>query len=66
LTVITVYVVNGRRMDNPAYKLKLKWLTALHDWIAATFDPDDQLLLAGDFNIARDERDAHEPAGGKT
>ncbi len=42
LTVINVYVVNGRRVGNPAYGLKREWLTALHDWIAASFDPADE------------------------
>jgi len=49
-------------MTDPAYQLKLNWLTALQDWIAGSFDPGDELLLAGDFNLAPDERDVHDPA----
>lgn len=62
LTVIDVYVVNGRHIADPAYQLKLEWLTALQNWIKSTFDPDQELIMAGDFNIAPDESDVHDPA----
>jgi exodeoxyribonuclease-3 len=62
LTVINVYVINGRDRTDPAYELKLDWLTALCAWIAGSFDPADDLILVGDFNIAPDDRDVHDPA----
>ncbi|MDX2466347.1 MAG: exodeoxyribonuclease III, partial [Acidimicrobiia bacterium] len=62
LTVIDVYVINGRHAKDPAYNLKLEWLAALHDWIADTFDPAESLIVVGDFNIAPDKRDVHDPA----
>lgn len=62
LAVIDVYVINGRRMTDPVYQVKLGWLAALRDWIAEAFDPGDEILLAGDFNIAPEERDVHDPA----
>jgi exodeoxyribonuclease-3 len=37
--------------------LKLAWLEALRTWISSTFDPDDPLVIAGDFNVAPDDRD---------
>lgn len=63
LTVIDVYVVNGRDIDDPMYEVKLEWLAALRRWIAETFDPSDQVIVAGDFNIAPDDRDVWDPVG---
>jgi exodeoxyribonuclease-3 len=50
----SLYVPNGRELDNPHYPYKLEWLANLaaetRGWLAA--DPDLKLALMGDFNIA--------------
>jgi len=50
----SLYVPNGRELDNPHYPYKLEWLANLaaetREWLAA--DPDLPLALMGDFNIA--------------
>ncbi len=50
----SLYVPNGRDLDNPHYPYKLEWLAALADdtarWLAD--DPTLPLALMGDFNIA--------------
>jgi exodeoxyribonuclease-3 len=50
----SLYVPNGRELDNPHYPYKLEWLAKLAEqtrgWLAA--DPDLKLALMGDFNIA--------------
>ncbi|MEP6481330.1 MAG: exodeoxyribonuclease III [Rhodoglobus sp.] len=50
----SLYVPNGRELDNAHYPYKLDWLaklaTATRNWIAA--NPDRPLALMGDFNIA--------------
>jgi exodeoxyribonuclease-3 len=50
----SLYVPNGRELDNPHYAYKLEWLANLaaetRGWLAA--DPDLPLALMGDFNIA--------------
>lgn len=50
----SLYVPNGRELDNPHYPYKLKWLANLaaetRGWISA--NPDQPLALMGDFNIA--------------
>lgn len=61
LRVVSVYAVNGKRVGDPAYELKLAWLDALADWIGSAFDPDEPLIVAGDFNVAPDDRDVHDP-----
>ena len=57
LRVICVYVVNGKAVGDPAYETKLRWLEALRGWVAATNDPSRPLVIAGDFNVAPDDRD---------
>ena len=57
-----VYVVNGKVVGDPAYETKLAWLEALRAWLDATRDPAKPLIVAGDFNIAPDDRDVWDPA----
>lgn len=55
--VINAYVVNGKALDDPKYRMKLDWLDAFIDWIEDTQSADQPIVLLGDFNIAPDERD---------
>jgi exodeoxyribonuclease-3 len=57
LRVVCVYVVNGKEVGDPAYETKLRWLDALRDWVAASNDPDQPLVICGDWNVAPDDRD---------
>lgn len=57
LRVVCVYVVNGKTVGDPAYDTKLVWLDALQTWLAASFDTSHPLVVAGDFNVAPDDRD---------
>jgi exodeoxyribonuclease-3 len=59
--VVTVYVPNGREVGTEFYDRKLDWLQALHDWLAATSAPRDDLVVLGDFNVAPEDRDVWSP-----
>lgn len=52
--VWSLYVPNGREVGHEHYAYKLDWLARLRDsaagWLAT--DPDAQVMLAGDWNIA--------------
>ncbi|MBW3582285.1 MAG: exodeoxyribonuclease III [Euryarchaeota archaeon] len=61
LTVVNVYVVNGKAVGDPAYAIKLEWLELLRDWIAETWSPQDPLLVVEDFNVAPTDADVHDP-----
>jgi exodeoxyribonuclease-3 len=61
LSVVCVYVVNGKEVGDPAYDLKLAWLDALEQWLRTRFAPDDQLVVCGDFNVTPDDRDVWDP-----
>ncbi len=55
----SLYVPNGRTLDNPHYPYKLEWLAALANnvqrWLAD--NPEQPLALMGDWNIAPFDHD---------
>lgn len=61
IRVVCAYVPNGQAVGSDKYAYKLAWLEALLAWIAAQLAEHPQLVLAGDFNIAPDDRDVHDP-----
>jgi exodeoxyribonuclease-3 len=60
--VVTVYVPNGREVGHEQYDHKLRWLDRLRAHVAAVGDPDEELVVCGDFNVAPDDRDVWDPA----
>lgn len=60
--VICAYVPNGQAVGSDKYDYKLAWLAALEIWLAEQLAAHPKLALAGDFNIAPDDRDVHDPA----
>ena len=61
LRVINLYVVNGQDIGTDKYEYKLRWLQAVHAWIAQELQRHPKLIVMGDFNIAPDARDVHDP-----
>lgn len=59
--VICAYIPNGQSVDSDKYQYKLRWLDGLHDWLAKECAAHPDLALLGDFNIAPDDRDVHDP-----
>ncbi len=59
--VINVYVPNGQSVGSEKYRYKLTWLDALAAYVAAELQRYEQLAIVGDFNIAPDDRDVHDP-----
>jgi len=60
--VTSVYVPNGRALGHEHYAYKLRWLARLKDHVAATRAEGQHVVVAGDFNIAPDDRDVYDPA----
>lgn len=56
LHVMSVYVPNGRALDDPHYVYKLAWLATLRERLER-FDPAQPLVVMGDFNVARTDDD---------
>ena len=59
--IINLYVVNGQAVGTEKYDYKLRWIDALHGWLADELRAHRQLVVLGDFNIAPDDRDVHDP-----
>ena len=60
--VVNVYIPNGQSLDSDKYQYKLRWLQALTAWLEAEVKAHPQLILLGDYNIAPEDRDVHDPA----
>jgi exodeoxyribonuclease-3 len=60
--VVNLYVPNGQAPGSDKYQYKLRWLQALRLWLLAELAQFPQLLVLGDFNIAPEDRDVHDPA----
>ena len=60
--VISVYVVNGQEVGSEKYAYKLRFLDALHSYIAAESSRHEKLVVMGDYNIAPAPEDTHDPA----
>ena len=60
--IINLYVVNGQDIGTDKYAYKLRWLEAVRGWVAEELTRHPKLVVMGDFNIAPDDRDVHDPA----
>lgn len=61
LCVVCAYVPNGQSVGSDKYAYKLAWLDGLTDWVADRLADNPKLVLAGDFNIAPEDRDVYDP-----
>ena len=62
IRIVCAYFPNGQAVGSEKYEYKLAWLTALERWLSEQLATNPKLVLAGDFNIAPEDRDVHNPA----
>ena len=60
ITVVTVYVPNGRALDADHYRYKLSWLERLQAHLDAVSTPGEPVIVAGDWNIAPTDADVYD------
>lgn len=60
--VIDLYVPNGQAVGSDKYAYKLAWLDRLAIWLETELSQYPKLVVVGDFNIAPEDRDVHDPA----
>jgi exodeoxyribonuclease-3 len=60
--VSSVYVPNGRALDHEHYQYKLRWMEQLRRHVDSLTTPADDVVVAGDFNIAPTDDDVYSPA----
>ena len=61
VTVVSVYVVNGRAVDDPMFAVKLDFLDVMADRLAE-LRAAGPVILGGDLNIAPADVDVYDPA----
>jgi exodeoxyribonuclease III len=61
IRVVCVYIVNGQAVDSEKYLYKMRWLNALNTWLAGELKKYQHLTVLGDYNIAPEDRDCHDP-----
>lgn len=61
LWVINVYAPQGRDPSDPAFAYKLEFFRRLRAWLEARFSPGEALVCCGDFNVAPQDIDLHDP-----
>jgi exodeoxyribonuclease-3 len=63
IPIINVYVPQGFAPGTQKFEYKLRWLGDLLSFIKKHYEPDQSLLVVGDFNVALDEIDVYDPEG---
>jgi exodeoxyribonuclease-3 len=59
--VVCVYCPNGQAIGSEKYAYKLRWFAALREYLQAELAKHPRLAVAGDFNVAPQDRDVHDP-----
>ncbi|MFL6275672.1 MAG: exodeoxyribonuclease III [Blastocatellia bacterium] len=59
--IVNVYIPNGQAVGTDKYVFKLGWMRRLREFFDASYTPRQQVLLCGDFNVAPEDRDVHNP-----
>jgi len=63
--IVCAYMPNGQAVGSEKYEYKLQWLRALTDWLRGEIARYPRLALLGDYNVAPDDRDVHDPVAWK-
>jgi len=61
LRIVGAYVPNGQAPGTDKFEYKMQWLRGLRDWLREELAAHPKLVLMGDFNIAPEDRDVHDP-----
>jgi exodeoxyribonuclease-3 len=61
--LVCAYVPNGESVESAKYPYKLDWLARFTAWLQQELAVHPSLAVLGDYNIAPDDRDVHDPAG---
>lgn len=59
--VVCAYFPNGQSVGSEKFDYKLRWIAALTAWLREELARHPRLALLGDYNIAPEARDVHDP-----
>src|SRR5829696_5820547 len=60
--IVCVYVPNGEVLGSPKFEYKMSWMEALRLWLKQELEAHPKLAVVGDYNVAPEARDVHDPA----
>lgn len=64
IRIVNLYVPNGAAVGSDKYFYKLRWLKVLRDYLQTLLEKQpNALCVCGDFNIALEDKDIHDPTG---
>jgi exodeoxyribonuclease-3 len=61
IRVVNLYVPNGAEVGSDKYAYKLDWLAKMRAYLADQLREHPRLVVLGDFNVAPEDRDVHDP-----
>ena len=61
MRIVDAYVPNGQSVDSDKFRYKLGWLSAFTGWLEEELARYPEIAVVGDFNIAPEPRDVHDP-----
>ena len=61
IRLVSAYFPNGQSPDSDKFIYKLDWLSKLQAWLVEELEQNQRLALLGDFNIAPEDQDVHDP-----
>lgn len=61
IRLINFYVPNGQSLDSDKYQYKLAWLDAMQEFMKQQIAQYEKIIVVGDFNIAPEDCDVHDP-----
>ena len=60
--VLSIYAPNGQAVGSEAYRYKMEWFRRLTNCLREMGDTLGRVLVCGDFNVAPNDEDVHDPA----
>jgi len=63
IPIVNTYVPQGQSVDSSWFQYKLEWLARLRRWFERHYSPNEPLIWVGDFNVAPEPMDVHDPKG---
>jgi exodeoxyribonuclease III len=59
--IVSAYIPNGQAVDSDKFIYKMNWLNKFSEWVEKLTKKYDEIILTGDFNIAPEDNDCHDP-----
>ena len=63
IDIVNTYVPQGTALDSPKFAYKLSWIRNMRTYFEKEFQPTDNVVWLGDFNVALEPIDVYDPEG---